>query len=90
MPAALLSWGLLPRLEGLGVVGMEVEKGNRMKGIPPGKQWCGFGWKLVLSDEERVRLYLQQRQSEVLPRQGKLSTASIIFWCTSLVGKKTS
>lgn len=37
VPAALLSWGLLPHLEGLKVMGMEVEEGNRMKGIPPGK-----------------------------------------------------
>lgn len=53
VPAARLSCGLLPRLEGLKVMGMEVEEGNRMKGFPPGKWWYGFSWELVLSDEEK-------------------------------------
>ena len=48
--AVLLSWGLLPCLESLKVMGMEVEEGNRRKGVPLGKWWFGFGWKLVLSD----------------------------------------
>ena len=53
VPAALLGWGLSPRLESLQVMGTEAEEGNGMKGIPARKWWFGFGWKLVLPDENK-------------------------------------